>query len=295
MLGKLEGVICAILTPFRSDDELDEERLRSHIEFLIGAGVHGLLFTGGCGEFLSLDDDERKRVMRIGVDQVRGRVPSIVGLLSPDTRHVCALARCASQVGADAVMVLPPYYINPSRAAVVDHYYRVADHAGLPIVVYNNPARTNVNLDAAMLCKLAEIDTVVACKDCDRNLTCLSEKIEMIGHRIGILSGEDDLAFPTLILGAKGGIWATVNLVPHMFAAMYQAVIAGQPQIAQRFHYQLLPLWQACFVENHPAALKKTMALASMSVGKARSPLDSLTEEQVTNVRSAWEVAKHFV
>src|SRR5882672_11083395 len=136
---KLEGVICAILTPFGSGDELDEARLRSHNEFLIDAGVNGLLFTGGCGEFLSLDDKERQRVMEIGVQQVRGRVPAIIGLLSPDTRHVCTLARHARQVGADAVMVLPPYYVSPSPAAVLVHYHRVADSGGLPIVAYNNP------------------------------------------------------------------------------------------------------------------------------------------------------------
>ena len=231
--------------------------------------------------------------MEIAIDQTRGRVPAIVGALSPSTPEVCAMARRAGRAGADAVMVLPPYYVTPSAAAVETHYRRVADEAGLPIVVYNNPARTHVSLDAAMLLKLAEINEVIAVKECDRDFTSLLDKIQKVGGRIRILSGEDDLAFPTLMLGAKGGIWATSNLFPEIFVSMYQAVAAGHLERARRFHHQLLPLWKAVLVPNHPAPLKEAMALASRPVGKARSPLAS-TEEQVANVRSALEAVSLY-
>ena len=290
---KFSGVICAVLTPFDANEELDETALRTQIEFLINAGIHGLLFTGGAGEFLNMEDSERKRVTETAVEQVRKRMPVIVGVLSPDTRHVCTLARDARKAGADAVMVLPPYYVSPSPMAIRDHYRRVADE-GIPIVVYNNPARTNVNLDAAMLKELAKIEQVVAVKDCDRNLTTLSEKIFALGDRIQILSGEDDLALPTLLLGAPGGMWATVNLFPEIFVEMYQAVAAGNIVLARQQHYRLLPLWKACFVANHPAPLKAAMALASRPLGKARSPLASLSEEQLANVRSALAAVEQF-
>src|SRR5262249_41067986 len=141
--------------------------------------------------------------------------------------HVCTVARMVKQAGADAVMVLPPYYASPSRQAIREHYLNVADQGGLFIVVYNNPARTNVNLDLAALRELAEIDLVVAVKDSDRNLASLSEKILGLGDRIQILSGEDDLAFPTLMLGARGGTWATANLFPEILVAMCQAALSG--------------------------------------------------------------------
>jgi len=287
MTRKLEGVICASVTPFGANEELDEACMRNHIEFLIGAGVHGLLFIGGCGEFLNLDDHERQRVMEIAVEQVRQRVPVIIGVLSPDTRQVCSVARLAKQAGADAVMVLPPYYATPSPSAIREHYLRVADKGDLSIVVYNNPARTNVNLDVATLLNLTEIERVVAVKDCDRNLVTLSEKLREVGNRIQILSGEDDLAFPTLLLGAKGGIWATANLFPHIFVTMYQAAMAGNVELARQHHYRLLRFWKACFVANHPAPLKAAMNLASRPVGKARHPLADLTDEQLESVRLA--------
>ena len=145
----LEDVICAVVTPFGPQDELDEACLRNHIDFLIGAGVTGLLLLGGAGEFLNLNDHERQRVMEIGVDQVRGRVPVIVGALSPSTWHVCMVARMARRAGADAALVLPPYYATPSPTAIREHYVKVAGQAELPIVVYNNPARTNVKIGRA--------------------------------------------------------------------------------------------------------------------------------------------------
>lgn len=284
---QLEGVICAAVTPFGPNEDVDETGLRNHLEFLVASGVHGILLIGGCGEYLNLDDDERRRVMEIGVEQIGRRVPVIAGVLSPDTRHVCLIAQLAKKAGADAVMVLPPYYASPSPSAVRDHYLRVADECELPIMVYNNPGRTNVNLDVAMLLQLAQIDLVVAVKDCDRNLVNLSEKLQELGGRIQILSGEDDLAFPTMMLGAKGGVWATANLFPHLFVRMYEAAMAGNVELARSQHYRLLPFWKAIFVANHPAALKAAMAIASRPVGNARSPLTSLTEENLASVRSA--------
>jgi len=220
MIPKIEGVICAMVTPFGPDEEIDEPAMRRHIDFQIAAGVHGLMFIGGSGEFTSLNDHERIRIMEIAVQQVNRRVVVIIGLISPDTRHVTELARHAKRIGADAVMALPPFYVSPSRSAIHAHYSHLADNGELPIVVYNNPLRTNVNLDTKMMSELSEIEAVVAMKDCDRNLASLSEKINVVGQRIQILSGEDDLAFPSLMLGVRGGMWATVNLFPEIFVAM---------------------------------------------------------------------------
>jgi 4-hydroxy-tetrahydrodipicolinate synthase len=286
---RLEGVISAVVTPFGPQEELDERTLRGHIEFQLAGGLHGLLFTGGCGEFLNLNDDERRRVMNIAVDQVRGRVPVIIGVLSPDTRHVAELARDARKAGADAVLVLPPYYVTPSTTATYEHYRRVACEAELAVVVYNNPARTNVDLNTAALLKLCEIENIVAVKDCDRNTTSLAEKILEMRDRIEILSGEDDLAFATLMLGAKGGIWATPNLFPDLFVTMYDAVLVGNMTLARECHYSFLRFWKLCFGPNHPATLKAAMAISGRKVGDARSPLLSLNDEQLDAVRSSLE------
>src|SRR5205807_561257 len=174
---------CALVTPFDSAGEVDGARLREHVEFQLAAGVDGLMVIGGSGEFVSLDDDERRRVVEIAVEQGRGRVPVIVGLITPSTRHAVELTRHAKEAGADAVLVLPPFYISPSPPGIVEHFYTVADQGGLPIVVYNNPGRTKVNLDAAILSKLTEIEAVVAVKDCERDVSGISEKIQAVGQR----------------------------------------------------------------------------------------------------------------
>ncbi|MBI3977365.1 MAG: 4-hydroxy-tetrahydrodipicolinate synthase [Chloroflexi bacterium] len=286
-MSMIEGAITAMVTPFGPEGEIDEPALRRHIDEQVGAGVDGLLVIGGSGEFVSLDDAERRRVMAIAVEHVNRRVPVVVGLLAPGTRHVVELARQAGRAGADAVLVLPPYYISPSAAGIAEHFARVAGEGGLPIVVYNNPGRTRVNLDAEMMARLVEIDAVVAMKECDRDLGSVSEKIQAVGHRIAILAGDDDLAFPTLVLGARGGIWAGSNLAPAPYVEMYRAVVAGNIERARQIHYQLLPFVKAWYIANHPGPLKEAMALAGRPVGRARPPLQPMTADQMAAVRQA--------
>lgn len=247
------GIFTAIVTPMTTDDAFDEPVFRSLVDFQIEAGIAGLLVIGGSGEFVSLTPAERRRIVEVAVDQVAGRVPVLVGALAPGTREVQDTARHAAAAGADAVLVLPPYYIKASADGVVEHFARVADTTGLPIVAYNNTGRTGFTLDVPLLERLAKIPAIVALKECERDLAVVSSKIEAVGERIAILSGDDDLGFPTFLLGSPGGIFMSANLVPAFHRQLFEAATAGRTDAARRAHFALLPLTRRCTHPTIPA------------------------------------------
>ena len=201
------GIYTALVTPFTEDDTFDEAAFRRLIDFQIAAGASGLLVIGGSGEFVSLTPPERQRVIDVAIDQTAGRVPVIVGALAPGTKEVQETTRYAAKTGADAVLVLPCYYIKASAGGICEHFARVADSAAIPIVACNNASRTGLTFDIAILEKLARIPSIVALKECERDLAVVAAKIAAIGERIAILSGDDDLGFPTFLLGSPGGIF----------------------------------------------------------------------------------------
>lgn len=281
------GIYTAILTPFTAADEFDEQALRRLIDFQIAEGAAGLLVIGGSGEFVSLTPSERARIVEVAIDQTARRVPVIVGALAPGTREVQETARHAAQAGADAVLVLPPYYIKASPDGVYGHFARVADAAPLPIVAYNNTSRTGMTLDVALLERLAAIQSVVALKECERDLAVVSAKIKAVGDRIAILSGDDDLGFPTFLLGSPGGIFTTANLVPAFHRQLFAAAAKGAIDAARRAHYALLPLVEALYTANHPGPLKDAMALIGHPVGTARAPLQRASAENLKRAEAA--------
>jgi 4-hydroxy-tetrahydrodipicolinate synthase len=268
-----KGIYTAIVTPFTEADEFDEPVFRKLIDFQIESGAAGLLAIGGSGEFVSLTPSERQRVIDVAIDQTARRIPIIVGALAPGTREVQETVRYAATAGASAVLVLPSYYIKASPAGIHEHFARVADAAAIPIVAYNNSGRTGITLDVAMLEKLATIPSIVALKECERDLAVIAAKISAVGDRIAIMSGDDDLGFPTFLLGSPGGIFMSANLVPAFHRKLFEATMKSDLAVARNAHYALLPLIEALYTANHPGPLKDAMALIGHPVGPARAPL----------------------
>jgi 4-hydroxy-tetrahydrodipicolinate synthase len=275
------GIYTAIVTPLTDADQFDEQAFRKLIDFQIESGVAGLLVIGGSGEFVSLAPSERQQVVEVAIDHTAGRVPIIVGALAPGTREVQETARFASKVGASAVLVLPPYYIKASPEGVFQHFARVADAAPIAIVAYNNSGRTGINLDVPFLEKLATISSVVALKECERDLGIVANKIKAVGDRIAIMSGDDDLGFPTFLLGSPGGIFMSSNLIPAFHRKLFDATMASRLTVARKAHYALLPLIDALYTANHPGPLKDAMAFIGHPVGAARAPLQKATAEKL--------------
>ena len=268
-----KGVYTAIVTPLTAADEFDEKVFRRLVDFQVAGGAAGLLVVGGSGEFVSLTASERQRVIEVAVDQTAGRIPIIAGALAPGTREVQETVRHAEKAGADAVLVLPSYYIKASAAGVHEHFQRVAGATSLPIVAYNNAGRTGITLDIPILEKLAGIPSIVALKECERDLAIVAAKIAAIGERIAVLSGDDDLGFPTFLLGSPGGIFMSANLIPAFHRQLFEASVSGQIAAARKAHFALLPLIEALYTANHPGPLKDAMALIGQPVGPARAPL----------------------
>ena len=274
------GIVAAMVTPFRADESLDEDRLESHVEFLLGAGIHGLVPIGGSGEFVSLDMAERRRVIELTVRAAGGRVPVIAGALAPSTREVLEVGTGAAAAGADALLVLPPYYLRPSLGGVVDHFARVASGTGLPVVAYNNPPRTGWAIGPAELAEIAAVPGVVGLKDCDRDVAMLAAKVRRVGGSIAVLGGDDDLVLPALLAGAAGAIMAAPNLSPRLCLELYAAYRRGDLATARALQDRLLPLVQARKIPNHPGPLKEMMAMVGRPVGPARRPLVPMSEAE---------------
>lgn len=281
------GIYTAIVTPFTSADAFDEAAFRKLIEFQIGAGISGLLVIGGSGEFVSLTPAERQLVVEVAIDQTAKRVPILVGALAPGTREVQATVRHAAKAGADAVLVLPTYYIKASADGVCEHFARVADTASIPIVAYNNAGRTGITLDVSILERLARIPSIVALKECERDLAVVSAKIKAVGDRIAILSGDDDLGFPTFLLGSPGGIFMSANLIPAFHRQLFEASVNGRIASARKAHFALLPLIEALYTANHPGPLKDAMVFVGHPVGPARAPLQRASAEALQRAELA--------
>jgi 4-hydroxy-tetrahydrodipicolinate synthase len=281
------GIYTAIVTPFTASDAFDAAAFRRLIDFQIAAGAAGLLVIGGSGEFVSLTPDERRQVIDVAIDQAARRVPIIVGALAPGTREVEETARYAAAAGADAVLVLPPYYIKATPAGIHAHFARVADAAAIPIVAYNNASRTGVTLDVRLLERLATIPAIVALKECERDLAIVAAKIRAVGERIAILSGDDDLGLPTFLLGSPGGIFTTANLVPAFHRRLFAAATKPDLAVARSAHMALLPLVEAVYTADHPGPLKDAMALIGQPVGKARAPLQGASAETLQRAAAA--------
>jgi len=293
MPGDIKGVITALVTPFSPDDTIDEEGLRVLLRRQVEQGVHGVAVVAGSGEYVNLSETERSLVVEISVDEIAGRIPVIAGVLSPNTRDASVWAERATRLGADALLVLTPYYNRPSINGVIDHFRTVAEATSLPILIYNNPGRTGINLLPDDFEKCAEIPTIRGIKECNRDLATLSQIISLLATRwTSILCGEDDLLYPSLELGAAGGILTTSNVMPSQWVAMYRAIVEGDHGAARAIHYEVLPFFRAIYSLNHPALIKKALTVLGLPAGRTRAPLADPTAEQEKYLRELIETMK---
>jgi 4-hydroxy-tetrahydrodipicolinate synthase len=289
------GVIAALITPFREDESLDEERLASHIDFVIAAGVNGVMPIGGSGEYVNLTVEERRRVIDVAIKATAGRVPVTVGALGPSTKEALDIGSYAAKAGADALLVLPPYYIAPSEAGVVHHFAAIARTTGLPVIVYNNPPRTARPIGVSLLSELADVPGVIAVKDCDRDLGTITAKIQKVRGRIAYLCGDDDLVYPSLAVGADGAIMALPNLAPRLAVGLFEAHMAGDVAKALELHHIITRLVHVRRIPNHPGPLREAMAMVQRSAGLSRRPLMPMTDAERASVAAVTDELRRYL
>lgn len=270
------GVIPAMATPFRDDYSLDEARARELIEWYLECGVHGISVAGSQGEFFALDDDERLRLIRIAVETIRGRVPLYAGTGAVTTRDAIRVTRAAEELGADLALVITPYFVQPSQDELVQHYQAIARATRLPLMLYNNPPRTSVNVLPGTLARCMEVGNVVGIKDSSGDLTQSVEYLLQAPRPALLFSGRDTVALAMMMHGAQGTISPAANAFPRLMVRLYDALRAGDLVTARRISDIFAPLRAAWALGSFPVVIKEAMALVGQSAGPARPPIAPL-------------------
>jgi 4-hydroxy-tetrahydrodipicolinate synthase len=280
----LKGAITAIVTPFKNG-QLDEEAYRELIEFQIEGGIQGIVPCGTTGESPTLSHAEHKRVVEICIDQVKKRVPVIAGTGSNNTAECVDLTKHAQSAGADYALMITPYYNKPTQEGLFQHYKTIAGETKIPIVVYNVPGRTSVNLLPETMARLAAIPNIVGLKDATGDLKQGAKTLELCGDKISVLSGDDFTVLPLLSVGGLGVISVVSNPVPGDMAAMCDAFFKGDLAGAQKLHYKMWPLTEAMFFETNPVPVKTAMKLMGKITGEVRQPLCPLSPANEEKLR----------
>jgi len=286
-----KGSIPALVTPFR-DEAIDEAVFRDLVEWQIAEGSHGLVPVGTTGESATLTADEQARVIAVCVDQAKGRVPVIAGCGSNSTAVVKEHMKAAERAGANAALVVLPYYNRPNQDGIYAHYAALAEASALPIVVYNVPGRTVTDILPETLGRVAQLPTVVAIKDASGDLTRVTAHRRLCGKDFAQLSGNDDLAFGFLAMGGVGTISVTANVAPRLFAEFHDAMAAGDRETALDLQDRLLPLHKALFSDASPGPTKYALSrIRSGFPTELRLPMTPPSEASRRAVDAALEHA----
>ncbi len=272
-----EGVFPAIITPFKRDLSLDEEGLRRNIEYLGETGIAGIVPCGTTGESATLTLDEHKKVVEAAVDC--SKVPVIAGTGSNNTAEALELTRHAADVGAAAALLITPYYIKPNERGMFEHFKAIAERCDIPIILYNVPTRTSIDLKPDLVAKLAGLKNIVAVKEASGSLGQISAILEKTqGTGFTVLSGDDGLTLPIMALGGAGVISVVANVAPRKIVGMVKAMAEGNLAEARKIHFELAPLTRALFLETNPIPVKTASRLLGMAAGPLRLPLADMTE-----------------
>lgn len=273
------GMATAIVTPMHTDGSIDYEALGRFVEFQIGSGINGLVVMGTTGENATIEPEDQKKVIAYTVEQVAGRVPVIAGTGTNNTEHVLHNTRNACQVGADAILVVTPYYNKATQNGLVTHFTAVADESTLPVILYNVPGRTGCNLLPKTVAKLSEHPNIAAIKEATGSLAQMIEIMHLCGDKIDVYSGEDGLTVPMMAMGAKGTISVLSNVAPRQSVAMTDACLRGDYAAAAKMQCDLLPLINALFSEVNPIPAKAATAAMGFGADALRLPLTSMEEQ----------------
>jgi len=285
-MSKFRGAFVAIVTPFTDDGRIDEKGLRELIEFQIESGTHGIVPCGTTGESATMSHEEHHRVVELTIDQVNGRVPVLAGAGSNSTSESIELTRHAKEAGADGVLLITPYYNKPSQEGLYQHFKAISDAVDIPMILYNVPGRTSVNMLPATVARCAELPNVVGIKEATGNLNQVSEVIRLCPDDFAVMSGDDFTAMATVAIGGTGVISVVSNVAPAEMAKLMELSLAGDFAAARKVHYRLFPLMQAMFMDTNPVPAKAALAMMGRIANPApRLPLAPLGADAQEKLR----------
>ncbi|HYU16597.1 MAG TPA: 4-hydroxy-tetrahydrodipicolinate synthase [Actinomycetota bacterium] len=290
MSGRFGAVVTAMATPFTEQGDLDLEAARSLARWLLDTGTDALVVHGSTGEAATMTDGEKADLVRL-VKEVAGDAPVIAGTGTYDTRHSIHLSEAARDAGADALLIVCPYYNKPPQRGVVAHYRAIAEAVDLPVLAYNIPGRTAMRIEHGTLLQLAEIPGVVGVKDATADLDGVSRLIAEAPAGFEVYSGDDWATFAMVALGAVGVISVAAHLAGERMGQMIALAQSGDAGGARKIHESLLPLYRGLFITSNPIPLKAALDLAGHPVGPPRLPLVPATEDERAAIRKAMEDA----
>lgn len=273
------GVYTALVTPFTDENKVDEKSLRDLVDMQIEGGAAGLVPVGTTGECPTLTPDETRLVIATVVDQAKGRVPVIAGAGANSTEKAIHQSRVAAELGADGTLQVVPYYNKPTQAGLIEHFTAIADAVDLPMVLYNVPGRTGVALQNESILTLAAHRRIAAVKVACGNIPGIMDLIAQMPEDFDVLSGDDNLVYPIMILGGSGVISVASNLYPGLVADMVNACLSGKWVEARELHYRLLPFFKSLFMESNPIPIKAAMAMKGYLGENYRLPLCRISVE----------------
>ncbi len=285
-----KGMATAIVTPMQADLSVDYEALGRLIDFQLASGINALVAVGTTGESATLEPWEQREVIRFTLERVAGRVPVIAGVGTNNTAHVLENVKYACQAGADALLVVTPYYNKATQNGLIAHFTAVADASTVPVILYNVPGRTGCNIQSATVAKLAEHPNIVAIKEASGNMAQVVDIFARCGDKIDVYSGEDGLTVPMMAMGGAGTISVLSNVVPREAVAMTGAALAGDFAAAAAWQCRLLPLVNALFSEVNPIPAKAAVSAMGFGGDYLRLPLTAM--EDATRAKLLAEMRK---
>ncbi|PRX21796.1 4-hydroxy-tetrahydrodipicolinate synthase [Orenia metallireducens] len=277
---EIKGIIPAMVTPMDKEGNLNKAALRKLTNHLIDGGVHGLFPVGSTGEYYGLTLDQKREALEIVIEEANGRLPIYAATGMITTKETIQVTQMAEDAGADAVSVLTPMFIRPSENELYNHYKAVAESVDIPVLLYNNPARTGVNVSADLMEKLSQIDNIAGIKDTSGNMTLTGEFIRRTPDDFTVLAGSDTLILSTLVYGGKGAISSTSNIAPELIVRIYEEYIQGNIEEARKAQFELAPLRLAFSLGTFPVIMKEGLKLMGIDAGDTLSPVESIGEEE---------------
>jgi 4-hydroxy-tetrahydrodipicolinate synthase len=280
------GSMVALVTPFK-DGRVDRASLEALVEFHVKHGTSGIVPCGTTGESATLSHEEHEDVIKAVIQAASKGVPVIAGTGSNSTEEAIRLTQAAEKLGADGALMISPYYNRPTQEGIYQHYKKVADSVGIPIIVYNIPGRTGSKIEPETLARLSEINNVAGVKEATGSVDQAIDVIRLCGDRLAVYSGEDSLTFSLMALGGKGVISTVANIVPREMSQLTEACLKGSWEKGRELQFRLMPLIRAVFLETNPIPIKTALALMGKCTGDLRLPLTPMSEGAVKKMRQA--------
>lgn len=281
----IEGVLPALITPFTKDDKIDKQGLQQNIEYVIKGGVSGIVPCGTTGESATLSIKEHEKVIDIAIDC--SDVPVIAGTGSNNTSEAIELTKYSKDAGADASLLITPYYNKPNDRGMLEHFKAISNKVDIPIILYNVPSRTSINLKPEIVSELAKESNIIGIKEASGNFEQVTRILELTQNEdFFILSGDDALTLPIMAIGGKGVISVVANVAPELTVSMVNAINRGKMEEAGKLHLAMAPLIRSMFLETNPIPVKKAVELIGLHAGHLRLPLSPLSDENLKKLEA---------